>query len=36
VATAIGPALFLVSDTLIARERFVVRVLHADLLVMVT
>ena len=36
VATAIGGALFLVSDTLIARRRFVAEVRHGDLLVMVT
>lgn len=36
VATAIGAVLFLCSDTLIARERFVRHVPHADLLVIVT
>jgi uncharacterized membrane protein YhhN len=36
VATAIGGVLFLVSDTLIARRRFVAEVRHGDLLVMVT
>jgi uncharacterized membrane protein YhhN len=36
VATAIGGVLFLSSDTLIARNRFVGRVPHGDLLVIVT
>lgn len=36
LATASGGALFLVSDTLIARERFVERVPHGDLAVIVT
>lgn len=36
VATAIGTALFLVSDTLIARTRFVGRLPHADVLIIVT
>jgi uncharacterized membrane protein YhhN len=36
IATAIGGVLFMASDTLIARERFVVRVRHGELLVMVS
>jgi uncharacterized membrane protein YhhN len=36
VATAIGAVLFLASDTLIARDRFVARVPHGPLLVIVT
>lgn len=36
VATAIGAALFLTSDALIARTRFVGRLPHADLLVIVS
>lgn len=36
VATAIGGVLFLISDTLIARNRFVGPVPHADVLVIVT
>lgn len=36
VATAVGGVLFLISDTLIARQRFVARMRHGDLLVMVT
>jgi uncharacterized membrane protein YhhN len=36
VATAIGGVLFLASDTLIARERFVAPVRHGSLLVIVT
>jgi uncharacterized membrane protein YhhN len=36
IATAIGAVLFLCSDTLIARERFVRAVPHGDLLVIVT
>lgn len=36
VETAVGGVLFLVSDTLIARERFVARVPHGALLVIVT
>jgi uncharacterized membrane protein YhhN len=36
VPTAIGGVLFLVSDTLIARQRFVARRPHGDLLVIVT
>lgn len=36
VATAIGGVLFLASDTLIARQRFVGRLPHGDLLVIVT
>lgn len=36
IATAIGAALFLVSDTLIARERFVARMPHGGLIVIVT
>jgi uncharacterized membrane protein YhhN len=36
VATAIGGVLFLGSDTLIARQRFVARVPHGDLLVIVS
>ena len=36
VATAIGGVLFLVSDTLIARQRFVGRLAYGDLLVIVT
>jgi uncharacterized membrane protein YhhN len=35
VATAIGGALFLASDTLLARQRFVARLAYGDLLVMV-
>ena len=36
VLTAIGGLLFLVSDTTLARNRFVARVPHGDLLVHVT
>lgn len=36
IATAIGGVLFLASDTLIARNRFVAQVRHGDLLVIVT
>jgi uncharacterized membrane protein YhhN len=36
IATAIGAALFLLSDTLIARERFVARMRHGSLIVIVT
>lgn len=36
VETAVGGVLFLISDTLIARERFVARVPHGALLVIVT
>lgn len=36
LATAAGGALFLISDTLIARQRFVARIPHGDVLVMVT
>jgi uncharacterized membrane protein YhhN len=36
VATAIGGVLFLGSDTLIARQRFVARVPHGDLAIIVT
>jgi uncharacterized membrane protein YhhN len=36
VTTAIGVVLFLISDTLIARERFVAPVLNGDLLIIVT
>jgi uncharacterized membrane protein YhhN len=36
IATAIGGALFLVSDTVIAHQRFVARIRYGDLLVMVT
>jgi uncharacterized membrane protein YhhN len=36
VATALGGVLFLTSDTLIARDRFVARVRHGPLLVIVT
>jgi uncharacterized membrane protein YhhN len=36
LATAVGVVLFLVSDTLIARERFVARLANGPLLIMVT
>lgn len=36
IATALGAVLFLISDTLIARGRFVARVPHGDVLVIVT
>jgi uncharacterized membrane protein YhhN len=36
VPTAVGGALFLVSDTLLARQRFVALLAHGDLVVMVT